>query len=104
MHGDHVEIGGAGSLILKVPDISKQGPGALSLPVPKLGRMDIANDERFILSDGITGRPVANRPYRIELADGQIVEGVTGEQGETSLSRKDVAQGLKLTLPNHKEV
>ncbi|MFX1738310.1 type VI secretion system Vgr family protein [Paraburkholderia sp. A1RI_3L] len=104
VHGDHVEIGGAGSLILKVPDISKQGPGALSLPVPKFGQMDVANDERFILSDGITGRPVANRPYRIELADGQIVEGVTGEQGETSLSRKDVAQGLKLTLPNHKEV
>lgn len=104
VHSDHVEIGGAGSLILKVPDISKQGPGALSLPVPKFGRMDVANDERFILSDGITGRPVANRPYRIELADGQIVEGITGEQGETSLSRKDVAQGLKLTLPNHKEV
>jgi type VI secretion system secreted protein VgrG len=103
VHGDNVEIGGAGSLILKVPDINKQGPGALSLPLPKFGQNDVANDERFILSDGITGRPVANRPYRIELADGQIVEGVTTEQGETSLSRRDVAQGLKLTLPNHKE-
>jgi PAAR motif len=30
-------------------------------------QVDIANDERFILSDGITGRPVANRPYKIQL-------------------------------------
>ncbi|WP_260431434.1 hypothetical protein [Burkholderia contaminans] len=93
-----MEIGGAGCLILKIIEIQKEGPGALSLPLPKFGQVSVPNDERFILTDHITGRPVAHRAYRIRLADGQIVEGVTDEKGETLLSRQDVAQGLKLLL------
>ncbi|AOR72131.1 type IV secretion protein Rhs [Burkholderia stabilis] len=104
VQGDNVEIGGAGCLILKIIEIQKEGPGALSLPVPKFDQIDIANDERFILSDDITGRPVANRPYKIQLASGQIIEGITSDKGETSLSRQDVARGLKLLLQNNKEV
>ncbi|KVV38087.1 type IV secretion protein Rhs [Burkholderia territorii] len=103
VQGDNVEIGGAGCLILKIIEIQKEGPGALSLPLPKFNQVDIAHDERFILSDDITGRPVANRPYKIQLANGQIVEGITSDKGETSLSRQDVAQGLKLLLQNNKE-
>ncbi|MGU8079993.1 type VI secretion system Vgr family protein [Burkholderia pyrrocinia] len=103
VQGDNVEIGGAGCLILKIIEIQKEGPGALSLPIPKFNQIDIANDERFILSDDITGRPVANRPYKIQLASGQIIEGITNDKGETSLSRQDVARGLKLLLQNNKE-
>ncbi len=103
VQGDNVEIGGAGCLILKIIEIQKEGPGALSLPLPKFNQIDIANDERFILSDDITGRPVANRPYKIQLAGGQIIEGITSDKGETSLSRQDVARGLKLLLQNNKE-
>uniref|UniRef100_UPI0005A8ABB4 DUF2345 domain-containing protein n=1 Tax=Paraburkholderia kururiensis TaxID=984307 RepID=UPI0005A8ABB4 len=106
VHGDHVEIGGAGSLILKVPDISKQGPGALSLPVPvpvpKFGQMDVVNNEKFVLCDQLTGRPLANRSYRIELADGKVVEGRTSAKGETSLTASDIAQGMKLRLSKKK--
>ncbi|MGM3413108.1 DUF2345 domain-containing protein, partial [Ralstonia holmesii] len=102
--GDSVEIGGAGNLIVKVPKIQKLGAGALSLPVPKFNQGSITNDERFILSDGITGRPIANRPYKIQLANGQLVEGITNDIGETSISQQDVAQGLKLLLQNHREV
>ncbi|MGS0891688.1 type VI secretion system Vgr family protein [Burkholderia stagnalis] len=104
VQGDNVEIGGAGCLILKIIEIQKEGPGALSLPLPKFNQIDIANDERFILSDDATGRPVANRPYKIQLASGQIIEGVTSDKGETSLSRQDVAGGLRLLLKNNKEV
>ncbi|AXF22673.1 type VI secretion system tip protein VgrG [Burkholderia pyrrocinia] len=103
VQGDNVEIGGAGGLILKIIEIQKEGPGALSLPLPKFGQVEVPNDEHFILTDSITGRPISNRPYRIQLADGQTVDGVTNEQGETSLSRQDVARGMKLLLQKHKE-
>ncbi|TCW77438.1 type VI secretion system tip protein VgrG [Burkholderia sp. SRS-46] len=103
VQGDNVEIGGAGCLILKIIEIQKEGPGALSLPLPKFDQVDITNDERFVLTDGITGRPIANRPYKIQLANGQIVEGETNDQGETSLSGQDVAEGLKLLLRSYKE-
>jgi type VI secretion system secreted protein VgrG len=98
IQGDNVEMGGAGCLILKIIEIQKEGPGALSLPLPKFGQVGITNNERFVLSDDLTGRPVANRPYRIQLADGRIVEGMTNAQGETSLTPNDVAQGIKLLL------
>uniref|UniRef100_UPI000484D6B9 type VI secretion system Vgr family protein n=1 Tax=Burkholderia sp. WSM2232 TaxID=944436 RepID=UPI000484D6B9 len=98
IHGDSVEIGGAGSLILKVPDIDKQGPGSLSLPLPRFGQATVPNDERFILSDDVTGRPLANRPYKIRMADGRIVEGGTTDKGETVLTQNDVAQGITLML------
>jgi type VI secretion system secreted protein VgrG len=102
VHGDNVEIGGAGSLILKVPDINKQGPGALSLPLPKFGQNDFVNTEKFVLCDQLTGQPLANRPYRIELADGKVVEGRTSAKGETSLTTSDIAQGIKLKLSKKK--
>ncbi|MEW6342482.1 MAG: type VI secretion system Vgr family protein [Pseudomonadota bacterium] len=98
IHGDNVEIGGAGDLILKVPSIDKSGPGALSLPLPKFSQTDAPSNERFILSDQVTRRPLANRAYKVQTADGRIVEGVTSDKGETSLTQNDVAQGIKLML------
>jgi type VI secretion system secreted protein VgrG len=98
VHGDNVEIGGAGDLIVKVPDMDKQGPGSLSLPLPKFTQTDAPSDERFILSDDVTGRPLVNRPYKIQTADGRIVEGTTTDKGETLLTNNDVAQGIKLML------
>ena len=98
IHGDNVEIGGAGDLIVKVPDMDKQGPGSLSLPLPKFNQTDAPSDERFILSDDVTGRPLVNRPYKIQTADGRIVEGMTTDKGETLLTKNDVAQGIRLML------
>lgn len=101
--GDDVELGGSGNLILKVIEVLKSGPGALSMPLPTFEQATVRNDEKFILSDGLTGRPVVNRPYKIQLADGRIVEGVTNAEGETSVAKDDVAQGMELTFPIKKE-
>lgn len=98
VHGDVVEVGGAGNLLIKMAKLKKDTPGSLSLPRPEFGQVDANNDERFVLGDTMTGRPMRNQPYKIELADGQIAEGVTNEQGETSLRLQDVAQGIKLLL------
>jgi len=95
--GDSVEIGGM-SLVLKVPEIDKQGPGSLSLPLPKFGKTNAPSDERFVLTDDLTGQPLANKPYRIELADGSIKEGLISDKGETDLTQKDIAQGIKMML------
>jgi type VI secretion system secreted protein VgrG len=104
VQGDNVEIGGAGCLVLKIIEIQKQGPGALKLPLPKFEQSAVKNSEKFVLCDDITGRPVADRSYRIELANGKVVEGRTSQDGETSLSVSDVAQGMKLLLSKIKGV
>jgi type VI secretion system secreted protein VgrG len=95
--GDSVEIGGM-SLVLKVPEIDKRGAGSLLLPLPKFGQISVPSNERFILTDELTGQPLANRPYRIELADGTIKEGLTSGKGETELTENDIAQGMKMLL------
>jgi type VI secretion system secreted protein VgrG len=100
--GDNVEIGGAGNLILKIIEVTKQGPGSLKLPLPKFNQASIGSDEKFVLTDTLTGRPLARKAYKITLADGQIVEGITGQDGRTSVSKTDIAQGLKLLLPKAK--
>jgi type VI secretion system secreted protein VgrG len=93
-----VEIGGAGNLILKIIEISKEGPGSLSLPKPQFDQVNINNDEKYVLSDALTGRPLVKKPYKITLASGQVVEGVTGAQGDTRVTKDQAAQGLKLLL------
>ncbi|GLQ50738.1 type VI secretion system Vgr family protein [Dyella flava] len=103
VHGDDIELGGNGNLILKLVEVQKSGPAAMTLPQPRFPQIDSHHDEKFILSDQLTGHPLAQRPYRIQLHNGQIVEGETNDKGETSLSKSDVAQGLTLTLPKRKE-
>ena len=103
VHGDSIELGGNGHLIVKLIEVQKSGPAALTLPLPTFQQIDTHHDEKFILSDQLTGRPLAQRRYRIQLDDGRIVEGETNDKGETSLSKSEVARGLSLMLPKHTE-
>ena len=102
VHGDNVEIGGAGNLILKMIELKKRAPDSLKLPLPKFNQAGGGNDEKFVLTDVLTGRPLVNRGYKITLADGQVVDGVTGQDGRTSVSKVDVARSLKLLLTKAK--
>jgi len=96
VQGDNVEIGGTGNLIVKLVELQKSGPAALSLPRPRFGQVDTGTDEHFVLTDAITGRPAPNRAYRLKLASGEIVEGISNADGETTVLQKDVAQGVQL--------
>jgi type VI secretion system secreted protein VgrG len=51
----------------------------------KFPSTDIETDERVILFHSQTGEPVAGRRYRLTLPDGSCVNGITDEQGRTSL-------------------
>jgi type VI secretion system secreted protein VgrG len=87
---------GAGKLFLHFTEVVLAGAGGLSLPLPKFEQLDVPHNEKFILRDHTTGRPLVDRGYKIELADGKTIEGVTNAQGQTSVSPADVAQGMKL--------
>lgn len=41
--------------------------------------------EHFILKDNDTGKAIASTPYTISMADGRIIEGVTDDDGRTSV-------------------
>ena len=94
--------GGAEKLLLQFTEVVLTGPCGLSLPLPKFEQLDIPHNEKFILRDHATARPLADLDYKIELADGKTIEGVTNAQGQTSVSPADVAQGMKLLFTKMK--
>ncbi|MNR39804.1 hypothetical protein D3C85_1580400 [compost metagenome] len=57
------------------------------------------NDERFILTDQLTGRALAGQRYKIRLANGREIEGLTNAAGETTVAREEAAQGMTLLPP-----
>ncbi|WP_118178584.1 type VI secretion system Vgr family protein [Paraburkholderia phosphatilytica] len=103
VQGDNVEIGGVGDLVLKVAAIDKRGAGSLVLPLPKFDLANVPGNEKFVVTDQIAGRPAPSRAYKIQVSDGRIVEGVTNDNGETSLTLNDVARGLKLLISRTKK-
>jgi type VI secretion system secreted protein VgrG len=44
---------------------------------------------QYVIRRASDNQPIANQKYRITLSDGQVVEGVSNAQGETSLSTAD---------------
>ncbi|WP_434030143.1 PAAR domain-containing protein, partial [[Pseudomonas] boreopolis] len=53
-------------------------------------------DEGFVLKSKRTGKPLANRQYRLLSEDGGVEEGVTDEDGRTHLVATELPQVLRI--------
>jgi hypothetical protein len=49
---------------------------------------------RFV--DSVSGKPYANRPYRLELMDGKVVHGTTDSNGRTRPLTSEERNGIKV--------
>ncbi|AKI99463.1 Hypothetical protein AA314_01090 [Archangium gephyra] len=52
--------------------------------------------ERFRALDSVSGKPVSDLPYRIELQDGRVLFGRTDEEGKTEQVVTTSPQGVKV--------
>lgn len=59
---------------------------------------DTGYDEAFVLKSEVTGKPLANRRYRIIRETGAVEEGVTDAHGMTHVLTADHAESLKIEL------
>ncbi|WP_028223617.1 hypothetical protein, partial [Paraburkholderia oxyphila] len=68
--------------------------------VPKSNFNNQPTDQQFRLhypaNDAGETRPVANKPYRITLDDGRVIEGKTDATGLTSVIKDDAMRILKI--------
>jgi uncharacterized protein (DUF2345 family) len=79
-----------------VTEINKLGTEPDSqFDVPKPHR---PQEVTFVLTDELTGTPVANQPYRITLPDKRAVEGITNDKGETAVATSEVHGNFRLQL------
>ncbi|MBK4717069.1 hypothetical protein JJB97_17485 [Enterobacterales bacterium BIT-L3] len=46
---------------------------------------------------GLTKQPLANQRYRIKLADGKVIEGITNAKGETELVQSQATEDMVIT-------
>ena len=92
----NVTIGGPGDLILKVISMQKQGASSLREARQALPKPPGLYDEQFTLKDEHSGESLPHIPYRIETADGQVIQGVTDAAGRTMRVFADKAQALKI--------
>ncbi|SFN14924.1 type VI secretion system secreted protein VgrG [Candidatus Pantoea varia] len=96
LKGGNVEIGGPGKLLIKNSGIKKSGSASMQ-GVMKSFESD-SFDEKFVVTNALTGHPIGNLPYKISMPDGKIIQGMTSASGETELSHSEVVDHMILSF------
>ncbi|RLM22922.1 type VI secretion system Vgr family protein, partial [Brenneria goodwinii] len=100
LQGGSIEIGAPGELNLKSGNISWGGGASLGSALQPMSIADPAYKNpmngSFQIIDKITQRPKPFVPYRIETADGNIIKGLTDENGYTEAHYGMDKQDIKL--------
>ncbi|ULH11527.1 type VI secretion system tip protein VgrG [Serratia marcescens] len=81
LSGGNIEVGCPGNILLKCNTIQKTGSADYNVPQRSLPQ---GYSEYFVTRDKDTGDILANTRYRITTSDGEVYEGRTDSEGNTS--------------------
>ncbi len=84
------------SLLIKNTGIRKAGTGSMQGVMKSFESSTF--DEKFIITQPISGKPLANQNYDIHLPDGKILSSVTDSSGNSSLRMSKAIDELKIVL------
>ncbi|HHL2499695.1 TPA: type VI secretion system Vgr family protein [Yersinia enterocolitica] len=91
LSGGNIELGCPGNILLKSANVQKMGAASLDLaPVEMPGGFGGG----FILTDD-KGIPQPSTPYRITTAEGDVLQGVTNEEGKTAPVNTSIPSSVK---------
>lgn len=93
----NIEIACPGLMELKAGQIQTKSGASLSSQLPAMPELKSQYDEHFILHYP-DGEPAKNLKYRITAEDGQVFEGVSGEDGKTTVFTKDAITALNIEV------
>lgn len=93
----NIEIACPGLMELKAGQIQTKGGASLSSQLPAMPELKSQYDEHFILHYP-DGEPAKNLKYRITAEDGQVFEGLSGEDGKTTVFTKDAMTALNIEV------
>ena len=100
LEGGNILVHGPGTMSFKASMKELTGPADGSAGKPALPQAKDLYNEAFVLNHEKTGEPMANVPYRLESASGQILEGITDAEGRTQRLFTSKAEQVKLFLLN----
>lgn len=87
LNGANIELGAPGTFKLKAASHHWDGPASMATDLPAFGAGELGRKFRLVRPGD--GQPVADRPFKITLADGSVKEGLTNSAGETDLLESD---------------
>jgi len=97
IQGGNIEIACPGQIDLKASLIKTNSGASLSSQLPAMPELKAQYDEHFILHYP-DGAPAKNLKYKITADDGQVFEGISGEDGMTNVCTKDAMAALKIEV------
>lgn len=97
----NVEIGGPGKLLIKNTGIQKVGAQSVDSAMKSFSPETF--DEWFVIRDPMSGDPMPDQAYELTLPDGRVIQGVTDEQGKTSLIDSNAINDITVKLFRTKE-
>ncbi|WP_077295778.1 type VI secretion system Vgr family protein [Yersinia proxima] len=91
LSGGNIELGCPGNILLKCTNVQKMGVASLDIaPVEMPGGFGGG----FILTDD-NGIPQPSTPYRITTAEGDVLQGVTDDEGKTAPVNTSIPSSVK---------
>lgn len=94
-HGGSI-VTGSGNILVG----SSVSKAPFTAPAPMPNQLD----EHFVLSDSDTGLPLANRPYKLNTASGNVIEGVTDGHGKTKRAAAYTAETVSVEFAPQTEI
>ncbi|MEQ4973939.1 type VI secretion system tip protein VgrG [Enterobacter cloacae] len=91
LSGGNIELGCPGNILLKCANVQKMGAASLDIaPI----EMPVGFGGGFILTDD-KGIPHPSTPYRITTAEGDVLQGITDENGKTAPVNTSIPSSVK---------
>ncbi|TNL06731.1 type VI secretion system tip protein VgrG [Kosakonia cowanii] len=91
LSGGNIELGCPGNILLKCANVQKMGAASLDIaPI----EMPVGFGGGFILTDD-KGIPQPSTPYRITTAEGDVLQGITDENGKTAPVNTSIPSSVK---------
>jgi len=88
----------AGKQVVKATSIVHGGPGGGTPSTLDFAKSNIRTDERVVLRDLQTREPVPNQRYTAHLHDGSKIDGISDEEGRTSLHQSATLGPVRFEL------
>ncbi|EEV0925992.1 type VI secretion system tip protein VgrG [Escherichia coli] len=92
LSGGNIELGCPGKILLKSTNMQKMGPTSLDIASVEMPR---GFGGGFILTDE-AGVPQPSTPYRLTTAEGDILQGITDENGKTAPVNTSIPSVVKV--------
>ncbi|EMB9643662.1 type VI secretion system Vgr family protein [Enterobacter cloacae] len=91
LSGGNIELGCPGNILLKSANVQKMGAASLDIaPI----EMPVGFGGGFILTDD-KGIPQPSTPYRITTTEGDVLQGITDENGKTAPVNTSIPSSVK---------